>query len=327
MQKKILKNEKGSITVFVLLAILFFLIVVFSVFMSSSNKNRIQISELDKIKQEYEKDLNNIDEIYNEVASKELIQIAFEPNGGTFNIAKDYTIDISTNVSISYKEGMTVISRKYGWSNSPDEEPSLWTSFDSDILTVENSNLVQGSYYLWVRVENDKNVINTTVSNVFQVNENEIGLSKNTEGYTKDKITVTIDYKDTYVANKKVGFGKTLEEAKQNAVANDGTTIDVTENGFVYVTAEDAYGNVSESHIEIDNIDTEGPMITLTPNGGEYVVKEGETTQIEVNVSVKDDVSGVNEVKYYWSTSNTEKPSDEDYTSMDNNTSIKSDNL
>ena len=55
MQKKILKNEKGSITVFVLLAILFFLIVVFSVFMSSSNKNRIQISELDKIKQEYEK--------------------------------------------------------------------------------------------------------------------------------------------------------------------------------------------------------------------------------------------------------------------------------
>ena len=50
MQKKILKSEKGSITLFVILAILFFLIVVFSVFMSSSNKNRIQASELDKIK-------------------------------------------------------------------------------------------------------------------------------------------------------------------------------------------------------------------------------------------------------------------------------------
>ena len=32
MQKKILKNEKGAITLFVLLAMLFFLIVIFSVF-------------------------------------------------------------------------------------------------------------------------------------------------------------------------------------------------------------------------------------------------------------------------------------------------------
>ena len=94
MQKKILKNEKGSITLFVLLAILFFLIVIFSVFMSSSNKNRIQMSEFDKIKQEYDKEVNRIDEIYDETASRELIQIVFDANGGTFNIAKDGTVDV-----------------------------------------------------------------------------------------------------------------------------------------------------------------------------------------------------------------------------------------
>ena len=163
MQKRILKNEKGSITLFVLLAILFFLMVIFSVFMSSSNKNRIQMSELDRIKQEYDKDVDRIDEIYDEVASKELIQVAFDANGGTFNIAKDGTVDISSNISITYKEEMTIVSREYGWSSSSEQEPSSWTSFSSDSLTVENPNLGQGSYYLWVRVENNQNVINTTI--------------------------------------------------------------------------------------------------------------------------------------------------------------------
>ena len=141
MQKKILKNEKGSITLFVILAILFFLIVVFSVFMSSSNKNRIQASELDKIKEEYEKDVNNIDEIYDEIASNELIQIAFDANGGTYNIANDGTIDISSNVSITYEDNMTIISREYGWSNSSEEEPSSWINFTSDNIEVTNDDI------------------------------------------------------------------------------------------------------------------------------------------------------------------------------------------
>lgn len=64
MTIKIIKNEKGSITLFVLIAMLFFLIVVFSVFISSSNKMQAQTSEIDKIQEEYDKD---IDEIYNQV--------------------------------------------------------------------------------------------------------------------------------------------------------------------------------------------------------------------------------------------------------------------
>ena len=75
MNKSKLKNEKGSITLFVLLAILFFLIVIFSVFMVSSNKKQAQTSEIDKIKQEYEKAVDNIDQIYDETLSKNLSNI------------------------------------------------------------------------------------------------------------------------------------------------------------------------------------------------------------------------------------------------------------
>ena len=55
MFQKFLNTENASITLFVLLAILFFMIVIFSLFVSSSNKEQSQISEIDKIKQEYMK--------------------------------------------------------------------------------------------------------------------------------------------------------------------------------------------------------------------------------------------------------------------------------
>ena len=65
MIKKFFKKENGAITLFVLLAMLFFLIVIFSVFISTSNKKQSQISEIDEIKKEYEQSVNNIDAIYN----------------------------------------------------------------------------------------------------------------------------------------------------------------------------------------------------------------------------------------------------------------------
>ena len=72
MQKKILKNEKGSITLFVLLAILFFLIMIFSIFISTSNKKQSQTSEVDRIRQEYEQSVDNINQIYNETLEENL---------------------------------------------------------------------------------------------------------------------------------------------------------------------------------------------------------------------------------------------------------------
>ena len=73
MIKEILKKESGAITLFVLLTMLFFLIVIFSMFMSSSNKYLSQTSEIDKIKEEYEQSVNNIDQIYNETLSENLL--------------------------------------------------------------------------------------------------------------------------------------------------------------------------------------------------------------------------------------------------------------
>ena len=58
-------NEKGSITLFVILSMITFLIVVGGVYMNSSNKVRQQDSQIRKIQQQYEKeDANDLYEEY-----------------------------------------------------------------------------------------------------------------------------------------------------------------------------------------------------------------------------------------------------------------------
>lgn len=72
MIRKKLVNQKGSITLFVLLAMIFFIVIILNMTMNVANKKQSQILEYDKIKQEYEKNINNIDQVYNEVLQNEI---------------------------------------------------------------------------------------------------------------------------------------------------------------------------------------------------------------------------------------------------------------
>ena len=60
-------NEKGAITLFILLSILFFIIILFALFYNLSNRNIAQNQEIENIKKNYDnyKTLNEIREIYN----------------------------------------------------------------------------------------------------------------------------------------------------------------------------------------------------------------------------------------------------------------------
>ena len=60
-QKKI-KQEKGSITLYVLISMMFFLVVIFGIYVNSSNKIQKQEEEINKVQKEYEKE--NVNDIY-----------------------------------------------------------------------------------------------------------------------------------------------------------------------------------------------------------------------------------------------------------------------
>lgn len=98
------KNQKGSITLFVLVAILFFLIVVLSVYTSNQNKKITQLGQVDKIIKDYEKDVENIDQIYEDEIN-EGAGIDFETNfikSSSINSGNKiyYDIDSWTNEDI-----------------------------------------------------------------------------------------------------------------------------------------------------------------------------------------------------------------------------------
>lgn len=59
-------NEKGSVTVFIIIAILLFVFVLFSIFFVQGNKKTANDNSVDRIEKQYNKDLNNINEIYEE---------------------------------------------------------------------------------------------------------------------------------------------------------------------------------------------------------------------------------------------------------------------
>lgn len=62
-----LKNEKGAITLYVLLAMLLITITLVSIYVSLTNEHLTQLDVAEQIKSTYEKDMNNIDEVYNDL--------------------------------------------------------------------------------------------------------------------------------------------------------------------------------------------------------------------------------------------------------------------
>ena len=61
-----LKSERGSITVFTLTVMLFFIVILMGIFVSTNNARKAQKSADTTIIDTYQKDVNIIDEIYNE---------------------------------------------------------------------------------------------------------------------------------------------------------------------------------------------------------------------------------------------------------------------
>ena len=97
--QKILKNERGSVALFVLLSALFFLVVVTGVAVSFKNKEAQIDSQFEKIKLSYEKDAN---QVYNE-AIKDNSELEEQPDG-TFKDSKGNEwvwIEVPKSVTVS----------------------------------------------------------------------------------------------------------------------------------------------------------------------------------------------------------------------------------
>ena len=97
MKKKInVRNKRGSISLFVLLSILFFLVVVTSVATNAKNKEAKLNSEIVQVKAIYEKDIGNEKSIYAEkiknLQNSSNVHLTVNPNKGTWRNSTGTTI-------------------------------------------------------------------------------------------------------------------------------------------------------------------------------------------------------------------------------------------
>ena len=315
-----LKQEKGSITLFVLIAMIFFLIVIFGIYINSQNKLNSQSAEIEEIKKNYEQDasLENMDSIYNDLNDGD-ISVTYSPNGGQYAMPTEGNARLATQVTVtSLKENITIDEIYYQWTKT-NTKPNTWEGPINSGDTVQKTDCTVGTYYLWIKAinSNDKEVIK--VSNVFEIKNANINIVYG-KAPTQGPINVVVDFGGILTSGNKVGQGETISNAKENikdvVVENNRTEISVNENGYIYAEATDAMGNKVYTNVNITNIDNVGPTVELDPNGGKYKLT-GEETEKEVSTVVKvtDNISGVTEVKYGWSTSKDTPP--ENYTNVE----------
>lgn len=129
---KILKEEKGSITLFVLIAMLFFVMYLVGMYMLSANSESSLTRETARIKEIYEQGVNNIQDVYNTLERKNKIQVnAPKLADGMTPVKWNETELIKTTKYDTewYAYEDTSLAKQENtskWANAETEDGSMW---------------------------------------------------------------------------------------------------------------------------------------------------------------------------------------------------------
>ncbi len=154
MMKKLKENkifsEKGSVTLFVLIAIIFFLIASLNIY--SSNKNKIveQSKEIQAIEENYNKDIENMDEIYDNLVNGDLKTVFIKqssinsPNKIYYNLSEWTNENVIAKVTASSENNpeaqlyVKVISKRTGNTITYNENQVN----NNEVIITENSTVI-----------------------------------------------------------------------------------------------------------------------------------------------------------------------------------------
>ena len=152
--KSKIKNQKGAITLYVLISMMFFLVIILGIYFNSSNKIQKQEKEVEKIQKEYEK--NNINDIYenkyNEYINAETPTIQVYDGDVLKNQVVGEKVSSKKNVYLS-NENVTLkflsknTSDKYAYSTTADGE-----KIKIEGNTLENINITTNGTTMYVYI-------------------------------------------------------------------------------------------------------------------------------------------------------------------------------
>ena len=204
--KKILRDNKGSISALVVISVLLYSIVLTTAFMKASGKRRIQIQSQILAKETYEKQLDNLDEIRDEI------------NGGSSGYVKK-------NTEVTYPDGKVWIPE--GFRISKDSASTVQGG-----VVIEDKDLNQ---FVWVPVATLADYKRTWYTG-------DGSFSSYSEALPEDEKTSVERYKGFYIGRYEAG-DKESTVAKTLRSSNDVTktvTIKANQAPYNYVTRTQA---------------------------------------------------------------------------------------
>ena len=249
-------KEQGSITIFIVISIIFFLIIAIGVYISISNKSSSQNSEISKIKSEYEISKEQIDEKYEEIIKDYNDQVKITAKKVTDNseyISGTLTND-SVKVTIEFPETVA------------DDEKIIYingkeTIYKEELIIEETSTIkvIYNGKEQTLQINIDKILPKVTITADTNTPTNASSImytftfSEEVTGFTQDSISVTNGVKGKFAGSKKE---YTL------IVTNTGSTTQKIQVEANKCKDYAGNGNIASNIISI-NIDREVPTVTI----------------------------------------------------------------
>ena len=259
-------SEKGSVTLFVLIAILFFLLISLNVYSSNKNKIMAQKAEIQAIEENYNKDLDKMDEIYENLVEADLKTVFIKEssintsNKIYYNLSEWTNENVVANVTVNYGNDtdtqlqVKVISKRTGTTITYNQNQIN----NNEVIITENSTVVVifGNKQQKFELNKfDKEIPVLSYESFY--NKNDVkhisGKWTNKETYTKLSVKEEISgISEMYYSTDKQNWTK-LNFAKSNGIYKElntycGKEIWTIKDGRIediYFRAKDIAGNYS----------------------------------------------------------------------------------
>ena len=146
------KREKGAITLFVLLACLFFVFILTGVYLSNLNRMQVQEQEVQQIHDNYAKDIDRVEEIYEELAKNVVVTLRQEPENGT----NTKSVTLIGNAKVDEENTATIERYVFNQENTEDNSSNWrWQTVSGtnvrELVDVKQEGITSnGKYYFWI---------------------------------------------------------------------------------------------------------------------------------------------------------------------------------
>ena len=270
-KNKIIKNEKGAITLFVLVVCIFFTFLMVGAYNKTINRLHVQEQEVQQIHDNYLRSVEMADEIYKATATVKVNLVRGENSTGSW-------IDSVELIGTGQVSSSTLQIVEYSFAKEEvPEENLIFTSITPTSSTQQKTTVTEsGTYYFYVK-DNNGDIHRSNKVEIFDIDSSgpivgTLIAKKNTstgETYTYDTWPSTNVYKEKVKgSDPESGHKRTSYTVKKDNILYYDDIEEpkiLTEDGVyaAYVITTDNMGNQSISDAYVIRIDKTPPTITL----------------------------------------------------------------